>query len=657
MARGQSIAAQREPGVLAGPTSGRQILATLVVVNCLLVLVIHSPALSTDALFMDDEEYLVQNPLVQTPGWTSIRRFVSEALEPSTVRGYYQPLTMISLMADYWLGGRAYNLFPFRRTSLSLHIANVALLTVLLYLLFRRPLVAAAVGLLFGVHPMTVEPICWLSARKTLLASLFGLSSLVAYVAYGQRRKWPLYAACLLAYTLALLSKPTALPLPAMMLLLDFWPLRRFSRQSVLDKLPLFAVGAVLAIVAFVSQSRTSLAVLPHMSNWISHAFVVCRNLLFYPLRMLWPANLSCYYGFPKSVGLSDPMVAAGVISHAILVPLLGVSLRRTRSLLTGWLVFAVGIFPSAGLVRFAVVIAADRYAYLPSLGLLLVLAWVLIRLGDIGRKRCRRAMYLAPVPALALLILVGAESFGTRRYLAHWRDTLSLHEHMLAMNPTAAPLHHNMGVVLQSQGDIDNAIARYERACQLDPGYRYPYYNLGVLRMSRHEFAEAIGCFRAALQIEAGDAWSLYNLGKALTMTGNIQEALARFHESARLGTDKVSALVELAWLRATHPAVRDPNEAVHLAERACAITRGRSARALDVLAAAYAADGRYREAVETAQNALQVARRRRDHELGNRIEERLRLYEMKSAYTETPGVQFDEFSANVNNSRKEHE
>ena len=157
------------------------------------------------------------------------------------MRSYYRPLTMISLMLDYALGGRSDNLRQFHRTNLGLQVLNTALMIVLLYLLFGQVWIAAGAGLLFGFHPMTADPVVWITERKTLLAAFFALLSLILYVKYTRKKSWKLYTGCMLMYVLALLSKPTSLPLPVLMLLIDFWPLRRLKKRAFLEKVPLFA--------------------------------------------------------------------------------------------------------------------------------------------------------------------------------------------------------------------------------------------------------------------------------------------------------------------------------------------------------------------------------------------------------------------------------
>ena len=184
-----------------GGTARSAMRLTLLVLGvCAIVGFTHWPALSAGAFSHDDFYYVTNNPLVQNPGWSSAATFAREVFEPSTVPGYYQPLTMISLMLDYAMGGRLDNLMPFHRTSLLLHVVNTALVAVLLYALFGRLWSAGVVALLFGVHPLTVEPIPWLGERKTLLAAFFALTSILCYVRWTRQRGALAFVGCLTAY-------------------------------------------------------------------------------------------------------------------------------------------------------------------------------------------------------------------------------------------------------------------------------------------------------------------------------------------------------------------------------------------------------------------------------------------------------------------------
>ena len=599
-------------------TSETKLLAVLLLAVCVAVLVAHWPALSAKALSFDDSEYVTDNVLVRNPSWKSTQRFLTEILNPSTIGGYYQPLAMISLMTDYALGGRPDNLRPFHRTSLALHAANTALIIVLLYMLFGRVWIAAAAGLLFGVHPLTVEPIPWVGERKTLLAAFFALWCLILYIHYARKSDWKLYVGCFLMYVLALLSKPTSTPLPVLMLLMDFWPLNRLGWKRIVEKLPFFVVGGISALITYISQSNTGGVELPAKYGPLRIPLVLCHNIVFYLYKMVWPINLSSHYAYPKPLALTHPMVLAGVIGTCILIPLLVISLRWTRGIVTGWLFFFMAILPTMQIIGFSNVIASDKFAYLPSVGLLTVLAAFLGWFCDTGKPVVRRTVVI-----IIVIILAGAESVATRRYLVQWHDSVSLFKHMLTLTPdawsvhnmmgialhsedktdeaiihlrqavklepNAADAHNSLGAALESQGKLDEAIGQYLITLQLNPRYVTAYYNLGNTLALQNKFDEAINRYRQALQMKPNYAKARINLGNALGMQGKLDEAmnhyrqalqikpddaelhsnmgitLARqgkpdeairhYRQAVKIDPDYLSALDNLAWILATHP------------------------------------------------------------------------------------------------------
>jgi tetratricopeptide (TPR) repeat protein len=506
------------------------------------VLIAHWPALSAQALSFDDDQYLTENLLVQNPSLASARQFFTEILEPSTVKGYYQPLTMFSLMADYALGGRSDNLQPFHRTSLALHLMNTALVIMLLHLLFGRIWISAGAGLLFGLHPMTVETIAWVGERKTLLAAFFALWSLVLYVRFSHKGNWRLYLGCLAMYVLALMSKPTSIPLPLLILLLDFWPLKRLNKRAILEKLPFFAVGIASAVVTYISQSQTATAALPSEYGMERIPLILCHNIIFYPYKMIWPVNLSSHYGYPKPLGLSNPMVLTGLIGTCVLIALLIFSLRRTRAAITGWLFFFIAILPTMQIVGFSNVIASDKFAYLPSVGLLMALTSFLAWFCGTGKKAVRHW-----VAVIVVLVLAGAETVATRRYLVHWADTVSLHEYMLTMTPKAAPVHYNLANTFFRQGKFDKAITHFYQASLSEPNTPEVYNNLGIALSIQGRLDEAISHFNQALQLKPDDFEVCSNLGTALMAQGKLDEAISYFTKSLQLKPDFVKAHIGL--------------------------------------------------------------------------------------------------------------
>ena len=519
----------------------------LIAAVCITVLVTYWPALSTRALSFDDYQYLVENMLVQNPGWESAKRFLTEVLNPSTVGGYYQPLAMISLMLDSASGGSPDDLRPYHRTSLALHIINTALIIVLLYLLFDRIWIAAAAGLLFGVHPMTVEPVAWIGERKTLLAALFSLLSVVLYVSYVRKNKKGFYAASLVTYILALMSKPTSTPLPLVMLLMDYWPLNRFQKQDanrktpliniILEKLPFFAVGGISAAITYISQSQSAGTLERSAYGPLRVPLILCHNIVFYLYKIIWPVNLSSHYAFPKSLGLSNPAVLAGVIGTVVLIILLAVSLRWTRAALIGWLIFFIAILPTMQIIGFSNVITSDKFAYLPAMGLLMILAQLLIWLS----RTAGTARYT--VTAITLLVLAGSETAATRKYLVHWRDTISLCEYMLKLTPAASSVHDMLGVALLEQSKFDEAAEHFRYALKTGEEHFKLYNNLGSALQSSGKLDEAIFYYNQALRIDPNYAKAHYNLGMALVEQGKLDEAVEQFHSALKSRPDYAEA------------------------------------------------------------------------------------------------------------------
>lgn len=491
---------------------------------------VHWPALSARALSFDDSQYLTENTLVQTPSAAAAWRFLREVWAPSTVRGYYQPLAMISLMLDCAMGGSPENLAPFHRTSLALHAANSALVVVLLHMLVGNSWAAAMAGLLFAVHPMTVEPIPWVGERKTLLATFFALWALVAYVRYVKTSRWAWYAATLAAMLLALMSKPTTTPLSVLFLILDYWPLQRMSRHAVIEKIPFLALSALFAVITYVSQKDTASVYDPSKEySAFAIPYILCHNIIFYPWKILWPVNLTSYYDFPKPMAFGHPMVRMGVIGTAMLIPTLIVSLRWTRALLAGWGFFFVAILPTMGIVGFTVVIASDKYAYLPVVGFLLILAWALAHpwgeTTDGSHWNSRRLAIVAAVVLLAVL-----ESRATRRYLALWQNSEALLRHMIRHAPDVAKLHGAFGLMLAREGRYSEAIPEWEKALSLEPWYAEGHYNLGLglARLGRGD--EAIPCYREAIRLQPVYPDAHNNLGNELARQGKLDEAITHY-------------------------------------------------------------------------------------------------------------------------------
>ncbi len=364
---------------------------------------IFGAAINCKGTCFDDYQYVGDNALVKSPSLASAQVFLTEVIRPSTVHGYYQPLAMISLMLDCGMGARLNNPWIFHATSIALHAASSALVAILLYLLLGNAPVAALAGLLFAAHPMSVDVVAWVAERKTGLATFFALLSLIFYALYARRqpvssqsrpaggptssaRRWTnLPWMSLVFFMLAVMSKPTTVMLPLAFLLVDYWPLRRVQKMAFLEKIPMLAVMLASGIITLVSQKLSSNILAPQ-ADWGHRLLVMPYDLVFYPIKMAWPAGLTPHYIFPDPMALSNPVVLASLLGSIGLLALLAYSLKWTRVAAVGGAVFIVLIFPALGIVGFNDTPASNKFIYLPVIGLLAPLA----ALGNqLWQRRC----------------------------------------------------------------------------------------------------------------------------------------------------------------------------------------------------------------------------------------------------------------------------
>jgi tetratricopeptide (TPR) repeat protein len=521
--------APASPPSAPAPTStlARSIVYPLVLVT---VLIVHWPVLSAQALVFDDEMYLFNNRVLMLPSWSNALLVVREVVHSSTIEGYYEPLTLHSLMLDVLAGGRASNLLPFHRTSLILHLVNVLLVMVLLDLLCRRPIIAALVALLFAVHPLTVEPLAWVWERKTLLATMFVLLTLIFYVRYVRTRwRWS-YAAALLLFIPALLSKPTVTPLPVMLVLLDLWPLRRpFDRRAIFDKLPFFALALLFGIITIASTASTAVV---HMDDqpggWLRPIYL----LGFYASKIVWPVALSCAYVFPDPMSLNNPAVLWRVLLSVLLVLAALIAFRRSSRgpLITAAWVLA-GLLPTLGIVNYSWIVASDKYVYFPSIGLVIGLT-MLLSAGCVQLERRLGKTVACTVIALACSAAATLEIVQTRRYLADWQDTVRLAQHMLTISPKSANVYTLLGGAYSRQGKFDEAAAAYRSAMQQNPESAAPH----VL------YAELLG------------------------QQGHVEEAVVHLEQAQLSGTNSSLASAQLVMARLRTLQGRHDDAARHL-------------------------------------------------------------------------------------------
>ena len=475
----------------------------------------------------------------------------------------WQPLTWLSHSLDcqlYGLQAGAHHV-----TNLVFHAANVLLLFGLLTRMTGAAWRSAFVAALFGWHPMHVESVAWLAERKDVLSAFFFLLTLFAYARYAageeskvpspkskveSRRHRPLwFGLALLCFALGLMSKPMLVTLPFVLLLLDYWPLRRLqlstlnSQPSTLlwEKLPFFALAAAACVVTYIAQSRGG-AVAPVRE--VSAALRVENALVSYAtylLKLFWPARLAVFYPMPPSfpwwevavAGLALVMVSALVIWQA----------RPRPWLAVGWCWFLGTLVPVIGLVQVGDQALADRYTYIPYIGVSIALVWG--ALGPTGLNRRRKAA-LAGLGALGLV----ACFVQTRFELQFWHDSQRLFERALAVTGDSVPAHRCLAAALVEQGRLAEAERHYRRASDLMQDSALGHNDLGVVLAKDGKPAEAEAQFREAIRL-GPRRWGPYNnLGELLTEQGRLDEAAAILQTALKLEPDKETAHAKLGFV-----------------------------------------------------------------------------------------------------------
>lgn len=561
-------------------------------------IVAYAPVRHHEAIDLDDPGYVFDNPHVAA-GLTS------DGIAWAFTTGHaanWHPLTWISHMVDVTLFGLdpgAHHL-----VSLAFHVINTLLLFGVLAWLTGAVYPSAFVAALFGVHPTHVESVAWIAERKDVLSTCFWLLTMAAYGWYVRRPGVGRYLLVGILLALGLMAKPMLVTLPFVLILLDYWPLRRGLpfRSLVIEKLPLFAVVIASSIVTFIVQRQggamSTLDVMP-ISLRIGNALV---SYVSYLWMTVWPANLAVFYPFPTRI--APAAIAAATL---LLVALSVVALRvaRTRPyVLAGWLWYLGTLVPVIGVVQVGTQALADRYTYIPLIGIGIAVAWW---------AADAPARFRQPLAAAAVVVVL-ALTVTTRAQVAHWQNSLTLWQHTVDVTTGNYRARNSLGAQLGNQGRPADAIVHFSEALRLAPDRGeafHIHHNLGRALADLGRFDEAIPHYREALRLKPDYPEAHNNLGLALGRTGHPEEALAEFRLALEDRPGFAPALANLAGAHndlgfalfsrgLTTDALREYTEALRL--------QPDFATALDNRGFALAASGRMADAVSDFRRAIAV-------------------------------------------------
>lgn len=689
---------------MAEKTSSLRLNLLVCAVLVMLVTGVYWQVSTFDLVGLDDDSYIPQNPYVLMGLRADSVRWAFSAV----FQGVWQPMIWLSYMLDTdvarWLASRHIQLGPgnagvYHITNVVHHLLSSILLFGILMRLTGSRWRSAFVAAVFAVHPLNVESVAWVAERKNTLSTLFCFVTMLAYLNYVRRPAWWRYALMIVLFVLGLMAKAVLVTIPIMLLLLDYWPLKRYEKglrwPLVKEKLPMFGLSAASGVMAFIAQRLGGLVapddVFP-LGVRIANAFV---SFLKYIWLMVLPRNLSVCYVHP---GRSIPAWLVVACATAVVGITVLAVLRRRRSpyLFVGWMWYLATIVPVIGIVQVADQGLADRYIYIPMVGLLILAVWG--AKAALSRFASARLMWVAAAASCAVLVAFGLTAWKQTSY---WRDSVTMYRQVIKVNPTSRTGYSGLGSALMVRRQHAEAERCLKKAIEIDPRDVTSRTNLGINMALQKKLDEAIYYLNEALDMHPSDHTANFNLARVFVMKGKMKEAASYYaravesrpefmaaqleygnvllilgkkedaikryrkaielkpdwatahfllagaleeekrlgeairHYRAALRSDpkRWDAANNLAWILATESDPRYSNP--REAVRLAEDTCRlvrKKPELLDTLAVAYAADGRYEAAARAARRALRLAEAAKQEPMAEEIRTRLQQYETLS-------------------------
>jgi protein O-mannosyl-transferase len=542
----------------------------------------------------DDPLYVLQNPHIRGGvTWSSVVWAFTHVHSQN-----WHPLTSISHMLDCQIFG--INAGPHHIINVLLHALAAALLFLFLAQTTKSIWPSAFVAAVFAIHPLRVESVAWIAERKDVLSGVFFMLTLLAYARYVRAPSLARYVTMSILLACGLMSKPMLVTTPLVLLLLDYWPFARSTSfiRLLIEKIPLFALslGSIVATLLAQNFALGSVEMLP-LKYRLTNAIV---SYVEYIAQMFWSRHLIPFYLHPEN-RLSILQVAGAVLLLLAITVAAFVRRKQNPYLLVGWLWYLIMLLPVIGLVQVGLQGHADRYTYLPQIGLYVVVTWLVIDQIKVQR------VVLAP-PAIAIVMTLSILSW---KQTAHWRNTESLWTYTLTVTPESDIAHTGLAGILFAQGKIDEAIEHYRRAIATRSGNSGAQHGLAAALEQQHKVDEAIEHYEKALELQPDNVEASNALALLLVHRGDYAEAIRWWENTLRYESEDGNAANNLAWMLATcaDRQLRNPSRAVELAERANRLADGKNAIVLRTLAVAYAQDRQSDRAITAAERGVQMA------------------------------------------------
>jgi Flp pilus assembly protein TadD len=510
--------------------------ALALVMGCILI---YAQTADHDFINYDDPDYVIRNPNVSRGlSWEGAKWAFT-----SVARYYWHPLTWLSLMTDCTLFGVKPG--PMHLVSAALHAANAVLLLIGLWMLTGAVWRSAFAAGLFALHPLRVESVAWIAERKDVLSGLFWILTMIAYARYAKAPSKRRYAWVFVAFLCAAMSKPSVVTLPLVLLLLDWWPLARWRSVAELgamvkEKVPMFAVVIVVSILTYVGQKMEGATIsLNALPVW----YRVWNALLGYVRyigNFLWPSDLGVLYPLAKMEGL---VVFGALVILAAITGAVVWQARKRGYLVVGWLWFLGAMVPMIGLAQSGLQSFADRFTYLPAIGLSIMAGWGLAEL-------CERMRIPLFARAGAAGLLLGVLAFASMVQTSRWKDTITLFDHTIAVTKDNDTLHFNLAGFYTERGEIDKAVEHYESALRIEPGNLEGHRLAAVTYWKKRDMAGALRHFDAIIKLSPDHGGARRGRADTLLALGRREEAKQELERLLQRNPNDVEARSRLMMM-----------------------------------------------------------------------------------------------------------
>jgi tetratricopeptide (TPR) repeat protein len=594
-------------------------------------LVVYAPVRHYEFINYDDDAYVSDNPRV-LGGLTGAN--VAWAFSRFSAANWH-PLTWLSHMLDVRIWG--VNAGGHHLTNAVLHSLNATLLFLVLSGMTSAQWRSAFVAAVFAWHPLHVESVAWISERKDLLCGFFWIVTVGVYQRYVRRPTSWRYIIVVGSFVLGLMSKPMMVTLPFVLLLLDWWPLERAKLKweerrkwysLIAEKVPLGVFALLCCYLTLLAQhgsgATRTITEVPS-SLRLENAIVSYATYIW---QAIWPIGLACCYALPRFI--APWHVALCALSLVVITVW---AIRRSQPqpyALVGWLWYLGTLVPVIGIIQVGDQARADRYMYLPLIGLTVAVTWTV---WDIIRGKEKSHMVASFFLILPCTLMINL----THRQLQYWQNSFTLFNHALAVTSDNYIIENNLSnAILAHAGDLEESKQHALEALRLRPNYPQAHLNLGLALLRQGKVPDAIPQLQKARDLQPRWPDAYFNLGSALMLTGQKDEAIVCFRKTLDLRPDVVYALKALAWIRATDPSsdLRNASEAMKLSEQAAKLTNYNDPEILDVLGASLAESGRYDDAIKAAESARELASRSGNNALAREIANRVDLYRLNLPY-----------------------